>query len=196
MRILAFSDLHLDTAARDAVLAAAAGADLVIGAGDFASRRQGLRSFMAAFAPIADKAVFVPGNNETAEELRGATAARVLHGETTAVAGIRIAGLGAAVPPLPPLPWHSFDLTEAEAEAMLAGIDGADILVSHSPPRGVCDRHGQLGPIGSVAVLAAARRIAPRYLLCGHVHDDWGARGRIGTTQVMNLGPGQTWIET
>lgn len=39
MKILAFSDLHLDIAARDAVLAAAEGADLVIGAGDFASRR-------------------------------------------------------------------------------------------------------------------------------------------------------------
>jgi Icc-related predicted phosphoesterase len=32
-------------------------------------------------------------------------------------------------------------------------------------------------------------------LLCGHVHDCWGQRGRIGKTQVVNLGPGVTWFE-
>ncbi len=195
MKIVAFSDLHLDVAARDAVLVAAEAADLVIGAGDFSSRRQEVGPFMAAFEPIAGKAVFVAGNNETVDELRSATSVPVLHGERLEVDGIRIAGLGAAVPPLPPLAWGSFDLTEAEAGRLLAKIDGADILVSHSPPKGVCDRHGQLGPIGSEAVLAAARRLLPRYLLCGHIHDDWGARGWIGQTEVMNLGPGVTRIE-
>ena len=195
MKVLAFSDLHLDVGARDAILDAAAGADLVIGAGDFSSRRQDSGPLMAAFEAIAGKAIFVSGNNETVEELRAATPVRVLHGETLEIGGIRIAGLGGAVPPLTPLPWASFDLTEDEARRLLDRIDGADILVSHSPPKGVGDRHGQLGPIGSEAVLAAAKRLAPRYLLCGHVHDDWGARGRIGRTEVMNLGPGVTWIE-
>lgn len=195
MRILAFSDLHLDIAARDTILAAADSADLVIGAGDFAARRQGLQPFMAAFEPIAHKALFVPGNNETAEELRSATGVPVLHGAAVDFGGIRIAGLGGAVPPLPPLPWGSFDLTEEEAEGMLASIAAADILVSHSPPKGRCDRHAQLGSIGSDAVLAATRRMAPRLLLCGHVHDDWGARGKIGPTEVMNLGPSASRIE-
>ncbi|GAB4389990.1 metallophosphoesterase family protein [Albidovulum sp.] len=195
MRILAFSDLHLDSAARDAILAAAEGADLVIGAGDFAAQHRGLAAFVAPFAAIAGKAVFVAGNNETVDALRAATPVPVLHGEVTELAGLRLAGLGAAVPPLPPLPWHSFDLTEAEAARLLDRIDAADILVCHSPPKGVCDRHARLGPIGSTAVLAAARRLAPRWLLCGHVHDDWGAQGRIGATGVRNLGPGVTWIE-
>lgn len=195
MRILAFSDLHLNVAARDEILAAAEEADLVIGGGDFASRREGLQPFVAAFEPIAGNAVFVSGNNETVEELRAVTPVPVLHGEVMAFGGLRIAGLGGAVPPLPPLPWRSFDLTEEAAGRLLDGIARADILVSHSPPKGVCDRHAQLGPIGSEAVLAAAKRLSPRYLLCGHIHDDWGARGRIGVTEVMNLGPGLAWIE-
>jgi len=194
VKVLAFSDLHLDSAARNVILAAAETADLVIGAGDFATHRQGLGPFMAGFAPIAQKAVFVAGNNETVDELRAATSVRVLHGEAIEVAGLRIAGLGGAVPPLPPLPWGSFDLTEEDAGRLLSNVDGADILVSHSPPKGVCDQHAKLGAIGSGAVLAAAQRWAPRYLLCGHVHDAWGARGRIGETEVMNLGPGVTWI--
>ena len=41
MKILAFSDLHLDEAAADAILAVADRADIVIGAGDFAQRREG-----------------------------------------------------------------------------------------------------------------------------------------------------------
>jgi uncharacterized protein len=195
MRVLAFSDLHLDSAARDAILAAADGADLVIGAGDFASRREGLGPFVAAFEAIAGKAVFVSGNNETVDELRATTTVPVLHGEVMEFGGIHLAGLGAAVPPLPPLRWGSFDLTEDDAGQLLDKITDADILVSHSPPKGVCDRHAQLGPIGSEAVLAAARRLSPRYLLCGHIHDDWGARGWIGATEVMNLGPGAAWIE-
>ncbi|MCB2109766.1 MAG: metallophosphoesterase family protein [Defluviimonas sp.] len=196
MRVLAFSDLHLDIAARDRILAAAGNADLIVGAGDFASRREGLESFVAPFGALAGKAVFVAGNNETVDELRAATPVRVLHGETISMGGLRIAGLGAAVPPLPPLPWASFDLTEEMATRLLDGIETADILISHSPPKGVCDRHARIGPIGSDAVLAAARRLEPRYLLCGHVHDDWGARGMIGETEVMNLGPRPTWIET
>ncbi|MEZ5777362.1 MAG: metallophosphoesterase family protein [Paracoccaceae bacterium] len=195
MRVLAFSDLHLDVSARDAIIAAADSADLIVGAGDFAVRLRGLDEFMVAFETVANKAIFIAGNNETVEELRGATAARVLHGETAEINGLVFAGLGAAVPPLQTLPWDSFDLSEERAERLLAGIERADILISHSPPRGVCDRHGRLGSIGSDAVLAATRRLGPRYLLCGHIHDDWGARGRIGQTEVMNLGPGRTWID-
>lgn len=190
MRLLAFSDLHLDVAARDAVLAAAGGADLVIGAGDFANQHEGLEDFVAPFDAIASKAVFVCGNNETLDALRAATAVPVLHGETMEFGGIVVAGIGCAVPPLPPLPWQSFDISEAEAEALLAPIPQAHVLVSHSPPRDVADRISGGGSVGSVAVREAAERMAPRYLFCGHVHDCWGERGTIGTTEVVNLGPG------
>ncbi|MCB2137533.1 MAG: serine/threonine protein phosphatase, partial [Rhodobacteraceae bacterium] len=176
-------------------LAAAGSADLIIGAGDFASRRTGLAAFVAPFDAVAAKSVFVAGNNETVDELRAETSVPVLHGQCVTIGGIRIAGLGAAVPPLPPLPWGSFDLTEAGAEVLLDEIEAADILICHSPPKGFCDRHGTLGPIGSTAVLRAAKRLAPRYLLCGHVHDDWGARGHIGGTEVANLGPEGAWFE-
>jgi Icc-related predicted phosphoesterase len=195
MRLLCFSDLHLDIEARDAILARADEADLIVGAGDFAVRRQGLAEFVAAFEPVADRAVFVAGNGETVDELRGATEARVLHGEALDFGSCVIAGLGGAVPPLPPLPWGSFDLTEDAVEALLARVEKADVLVSHSPPNGYCDRHGKLGAMGSRAVLAAMQRLRPRYLLCGHVHDAWGARAMVGPTEVMNLGPGVTWIE-
>ena len=198
MRILAFSDLHLDEAAATALVEAGAEADLVLGLGDFASAHRGLPEVMARLAPLADRAVYVCGNNETEAALRAATEATVLQGEAVTRGGLTIAGIGCAVPPLPPIPWPSNDLTEEEAAELLDRIPAVprvDILLSHSPPRGACDRHSAIGPMGSEAVRAAAVRLAPRLLLCGHVHDAWGARDRIGETQVCNLGPGVTWFD-
>ncbi|MEJ6404164.1 metallophosphoesterase family protein [Yoonia sp. 2307UL14-13] len=196
MKILAASDLHLNTDCRTAILQQAPRADVVIIAGDFAQRRKGLDEFMPPFEAIADKAIFVPGNNETEEELRAATSAKVLHGDTTEWQGLTIAGIGCAIPPLPPLPWGSADMTEDEAETMLGRIAQADILISHSPPYGHCDYHVGLGRhLGSVALETAIRRMNAKLVLCGHVHDSWGARSQIGASTIANVGPVPVFFE-
>ena len=113
MRVLAFSDLHrdLDQAAR--LVEWSADADLVIGAGDFASIHEGLGEAIAALVEIEAPTLLVPGNNETDEALREAArswpAAGVLHGEGAEVGGIPFFGLGAGVP-ITPWDW-SFDLS-------------------------------------------------------------------------------------
>jgi Icc-related predicted phosphoesterase len=193
-RILAFSDLHADRRAADHLVAAASDADLVIGAGDFCNLRHGLDEVMDWLRGLAGKAVYVPGNAESADELRAATKARVLHGEAAEVAGLRLYGLGYAVPVTPFGSW-SCDLSEDEAAAMLAGMLGSDILVSHAPPKGLADVSSRGKSLGSAAVRAAIERAAPRYCLCGHIHDSWGVRGRIGVTEVLNLGPAGVLLE-
>ncbi|PIE10184.1 MAG: serine/threonine protein phosphatase [Rhodobacterales bacterium] len=195
MRILAFSDLHLDLDAADAILAAADDADLILGVGDFAQRREGLGPYMARLAPLEPRAIYVAGNNESVEELRAATGATVLHGETTERRGLIVAGIGGATPPLPPgVPWDSYDLTENQTGTLLDPIDACDILISHSPPHGVVDHHSLLGALGSQAIRTTAERLQPRLLLCGHIHDCWGEEGMIGQTRVVNLGPRPTWF--
>ena len=195
-RILAFSDLHHSPERAEAIVAASAEADLVIGAGDFCNHREDLAAAMGLLAGLGAPMVAVPGNAESAEELRGAARAgtTVLHGEGVETSGLRIFGLGYAVPVTPFGAW-SCDLAETEAEAMLAACEAADLLVSHSPPKGVGDRTSGDESIGSTAVRAAAERLAPRLLLCGHVHDSWGVCGTIGATRVCNLGPVPSWFE-
>lgn len=197
MRILAFSDLHLNTAAAQTLVQHGAAADVVIGVGDFANQHNGLDSFLRHLAPVADKAIYVPGNNETDTALRAAvagTAATVLHGQAT-TRGATIVGLGGAVPPLPPqVPWPSFDLTEAAAAQMLAPLSG-DILISHSPAKGVVDEITGGLSLGSTAVRDWVQNHQPRLMLCGHIHDSWGQEGRIGTTQILNLGPKGAMID-
>ncbi|MGE4327323.1 MAG: metallophosphoesterase family protein, partial [Pseudodonghicola sp.] len=96
MKILAFSDLHLARRAAADLVAASAAADLVIGAGDFCNMREGLDQAMELLSGIAAPMVLVPGNNESAEELRAAVPAevRVLHGEGLEIGGLRLFGLG------------------------------------------------------------------------------------------------------
>ena len=195
MKILAFSDIHASAKAACALVEAAREADLVIGAGDFCNARQGLDEAMAMFDGIEAPFAVVPGNAESADELRAASrpGITVLHGEGAELAGLRLFGLGNAVPETPFGAW-SCDISEAEAEALLAPCTAADILILHSPPKGVADETSSGLSVGSTAIRAAIRRIRPRLALCGHIHDSWGQEGQIGATRVVNLGPTANWF--
>jgi Icc-related predicted phosphoesterase len=193
MRILAFSDLHRDLATGADLVARSREFDVVIGAGDFGSVHEGVGETVAALAKIETPTLLVPGNNETEDELREAVAtagwdaARVLHGEGTEVGGVSFFGLGAGIPTTP---WDwSFDLTEAEAAQRLAGCPEGAVLIVHSPPQGHCDQSSSGDHLGSTAIRDAIEAKAPPLAVCGHIHEAWGQRSRIGGTEIANLGP-------
>jgi Icc-related predicted phosphoesterase len=197
VRLLAFSDLHRDLTQAAALVEMSADADLVIGAGDFASIHEGLEETIGALAPITTPTILVPGNNETLDALRGAAAgwpaAAVLHGEGTTVDGVEFFGLGAGIPATP---WDwSFDLSDQEAAALIAPAPDGCVLVLHSPPYGHCDGGDPDTHFGSSALLAAIEEKRPRLVVCGHIHEAWGCESAIGETPLYNLGPSGTWIE-
>ena len=63
MKILAFSDLHCDLEQAARLSAMSEEADLVVGAGDFASVHSGLGETIDALSGIQTPTVLVPGNN-------------------------------------------------------------------------------------------------------------------------------------
>jgi Icc-related predicted phosphoesterase len=197
VKLLAFSDLHRDLAQATELVAMSAEADVVIGAGDFASVHEGLAETIDALASIETPTVLVPGNNETEQALREATAhwnaATVLHGGGTTIDGNDFYGLGAGVP-VTPWDW-SFDLDDDAAAAMLAHCPENAILVLHSPPRDHCDSNGSGMHFGSPALQRAIEEKSPRLAVCGHIHESWGCESQIGATPIHNLGPKGTWIE-
>jgi uncharacterized protein len=197
MRILAFSDLHRDLGQAAKLVEMSAEADVVIGAGDFASIHEGLEETIGALARIEAPSVLVPGNNETADALREAAGAwptaTVLHGEGTAIDGVEFFGLGAGIP-ITPWEW-SFDLDDEAAAEMLAPCPDGAVMVLHSPPRDHCDAAGDGTHFGSPALLAAIEQKRPRLAVCGHIHESWGCESEIGATPVRNLGPAGTWLE-
>ncbi|MDQ3725245.1 MAG: metallophosphoesterase family protein [Actinomycetota bacterium] len=197
MRILAFSDLHRDLEQGARLVEMSAEADVVIGAGDFASMHEGLEETIGALAGIEAPTVLVPGNNETADALRSAaadwSAATVLHGDGTTISGIDFFGLGAGIP-VTPWEW-SFDLDDAAATEMLAPCPEDAVLVLHSPPRDHCDSAADGTNFGSPALLRAIEDKRPRLAVCGHIHESWGCESQVGSTQIRNLGPTGTWLE-
>ena len=197
MRLLAFSDLHRDLDQASKLVEVSREADVVIGAGDFASIHQGLDEAIGALAAIETPTVLVPGNNETDEALRQAAAgweaAVVLHGDGTSIEGAEFFGLGAGVP-ITPWEW-SFDLDDQTATQKLAACPEGAILVLHSPPQGHCDTNGAGDHFGSAALLDAIEQKRPRLAVCGHIHESWGCESRVGDTPVHNLGPTGTWID-
>jgi Icc-related predicted phosphoesterase len=197
VKLLAFSDLHRDLSQGAKLVEMSADADVVIGAGDFASIHEGLEETIAALAAIETPTVLVPGNNETVDALRAAAAdwdaATVLHGEGATIAGSEFFGLGAGIP-VTPWDW-SFDLDDDAAMEMLTACPDGAVLVLHSPPHGHCDASADGRSFGSPALLAAIEEKQPRLAVCGHIHESWGCESRIGATPLHNLGPAGTWIE-
>jgi Icc-related predicted phosphoesterase len=197
VKLLAFSDLHRDLAQAAELVEMSARADVVIGAGDFASVHEGLGETIGALSAIEAPAVLVPGNNETDDALREAAgawpAATVLHGSGTTLEGIDFFGIGAGIP-VTPWEW-SFDLDDGAAAEMLAACPEGAVLVLHSPPRGHCDSNGGGDHFGSAALLRAIEEKRPRLAVCGHIHESWGCESRIDATPLHNLGPKGTWLE-
>jgi uncharacterized protein len=196
MRILAFSDLHRDRERAERLVERAAEADVVLGAGDYATMHQGLESTIAVLSAITAPTVLVPGNAETDTELWRACAdwrgAHVLHGQALQLEGTRFFGLGGGVPPTP-FPW-SFDLSEDEAAAKLESCPEGAVLVVHSPPKGYVDEvHGR--HLGSRSILEAIERKRPVLVVCGHIHQCWGDEAAVGTTPVVNVGPEGRFID-
>jgi uncharacterized protein len=197
VKLLAFSDLHRDLGQAAELVAMSAEADVVIGAGDFASVHEGLAETIDALAAIEAPTVLVPGNNETEEALREATsgwdAATVLHGTGATIDGVEFYGLGAGIP-VTPWEW-SFDLDDESAAEKLAPCPENAVLVLHSPPKGHCDEAGDGNHFGSPALLSAIEAKRPRLTVCGHIHESWGCQSQVGETPVHNLGPKGAWLE-
>lgn len=197
MNILCFSDLHRDTEAAKNLVKQSKQADLLIGAGDFATIHVGLTKVIDILCEIQIPAVLVPGNAETVEELREACAdwknAAVLHGEGALADDTPIYGVGGAIPPLN-AEW-SYDITEEEASQLLEDCPQGAILVVHSPPFGHVDMTTAGDNIGSKAILETIESKNPILAVCGHVHACWRQQSIHNNTTIINAGPQGIIIE-
>ena len=198
MKLLLFSDLHRDQAAASRLVELSREADVALGAGDFANARTGVSTCIEILRSIQIPTVIVPGNNESLEELtaacRGWRTAHVLHGEGVEIHGIQFFGIGGGIPVTPFGSW-SYDFSEADAERLLSNCPPEAVLVSHSPPKGAVDVSASGRSLGSTAVRDAIIRLKPHLVVCGHIHASAGNRAQIGTTTIINAGPGGASFE-
>ncbi|MBD9544777.1 metallophosphoesterase [Ensifer sp. ENS04] len=197
MRILAFSDLHRDANAARVILEQSREADVVVGAGDFATRGVGLDDTISILRDLTVPAVFVAGNHECPEDLKlafhGNHGVHVLHGYDVLINGVRFFGLGGEIPCNEDFSWNH-GISEEAAELFLRKCPPNAVLVTHSPPFGIADVQREGRHDGSRAVRNALVKSSPRLHFCGHVHHSWGRSGVISNCSVHNLGPTVNWF--
>lgn len=202
MKVLCFSDLHRDAQAAQQLVSMASDADLVIGAGDFANRHEGLPDTLDVLCEIKTPSILVPGNGETVDELREAarkwTSAQVLHGNGSSLevgeSNVELWGVGGGIPVTPFGDW-SYDFDEEQSAAMLEGCPAGGILVVHSPPIDTVD-HDSAGRIrGSQSIRDCVQRCQPKLVVCGHIHSDWGKHFQLGNSLIINAGPKGQLVE-
>jgi Icc-related predicted phosphoesterase len=197
MRILAFSDLHRNRDAARAIVDASREADVVVGAGDFATKGTGLSETIDLLRSIAVPTVVVAGNHDDLDELRKACrdqeAIHVLHGNGVVIEAVPFFGLGFEIPAGRDQPWNQ-RLEEEEAARLLQVCPRGAVLVTHSPPLGVADVQTTSAHEGSRSIRDTVVSAKTRLHLCGHIHHSWGVSGKIGECPVHNLGPTVNWF--
>lgn len=192
MKLLLFSDVHVNRHYCERIVAKSTEADVVVGAGDFGSFRRGIVKTISWLKEISTPTVLVPGNAESLEELQSASvqwpSANVLHGSCVDLNDITFFGIGGGVPITPFGSW-SYDFSEEEAEELLMNCPMGSVLVSHSPPYGMLDLSSHGRHLGSTAVLKTIEDKSPKLVVCGHIHESGGKMFRFGDTMVINAGP-------
>ncbi|MDE1971071.1 MAG: metallophosphoesterase [Patescibacteria group bacterium] len=89
-------------------------------------------------------------------------------------------------------PWHKrfgngvFMAEEEDLQEIYSQIPkNIDILLTHGPPYVVLDHVSGFGPQGGKALRAAISLKKPKYVVCGHLHNNYGT-ARVGDTTVIN----------
>ncbi len=167
MIILHVSDPHCATGALRRILEEAR-YDLVAATGDYECLDT-VEALIGAYSRV----VAVTGNMDTPAIRRRLNEAGVLvEGRVASLSGIRVAGVGGLDP--------------AGTMARLGG--GAEVLLSHHPPRGVLDLTLLGVHAGLEELVEVASRLGARLHLFGHIHESPGFRVEWGRLHV-NPGP-------
>ena len=177
---------------------ASGNADLVLGAGDFATKGLGAAETLDILGRCRVPVILTHGNHDDPEEVQRICAQApnlyYLHGEAMTVGGTSLFGIGGEIPSRNSFSWNASE-TEEQAAKMLTECPQNAVLLTHTPPQGVADLQRNGDHEGSMAIYEATLRLAPKLLLCGHIHHAWGSHGKIGSTDVQNLGPTVNWFE-
>ena len=192
MKLLLFSDLHINKKLAKELVQKANEVDIVIGAGDFAIVHRGLEEMITILKDIEKPTFVVPGNGETTDELMAASqdwkSCQVLHGNGKNHSGVDFYGIGGGIPVTPFGAW-SYDFTEKEAEELLHECPSNSILISHSPPYQILDKSSSGQHLGSTTIRKFIDQKTPKLLVCGHIHESAGKQEWVNNTLVVNAGP-------
>ncbi len=198
MKILAFSDIHQNKKVAREIVESSVKADVIIGAGDFATCGQGASDTIDILKMASIPVIIVPGNHDNIAELKSLCdnwpLGYFLHGDSVEIDRFVFLGLGGEIPARNNAHWNE-SLSEKTAEEILSNSQNYDVLITHTPPLGHVDVEEDGIHDGSEAILHAIEKQQPKLNLCGHMHFSWGQSSQVRKTEIYNLGPRLNWFE-
>ena len=184
VRLLVASDFHLGPLCEQ--FEARLGEDLVpLFLGDLLNRPRddapAWDALVGRWERLAPDLVVVPGNHDP-EDCGRWEGIRVHERR-----GLRILAVP-VIPILYKIPTWTHEHSEARIATMLDPFRGGsfDVIASHGPPHGVCDRDRAGRHLGSRSLRDFARDVDFRLWVCGHVHEQRAARGELAGRPVHN----------
>ncbi len=185
MKILLVSDVHSRFRSLDEILKSI-DFDLLLLSGDITdfSVSDVFRADEVV-SKYVDECYAVHGNCDYEDVLNlDLDAIRFIHGKSVRVDDFVLHGLGGST--FTPFNTPS-EYPESELEAVLKSLDYSDrnILLSHTPPKGILD----LTYTGVHAGSSSVRKYMEKFelVLCGHIHEAYGVHK--GSAVVVNPGP-------
>ena len=183
MKILAVADIHGSQYRLNLVLKNIEihNPDLVVLCGDITQFGPGkLATNLLNQIPV--KTFAIPGNIDTFDVDQGiiASNATYLHMRRVVAQGIPFIGVGREIPS----PLTDIIIDGAEKKSLMNVLDKTSVLVTHVPPFKLQDKifigsHG-----GSKELRTLIDTCKPRFVLCGHIHEDPGVTILANTTIV------------
>ena len=198
VKLLAFSDLHRDLGQAAELVAMSAEADVVIGAGDFASVHEGLAETIDALARDRGTDRARPRQQrDRAGAARGRERLARRHGPARQRHDDRRGRVLRARRRRPghPLGVELRPRRRGSRRRCSSPVPRARSSSSTPPRRDTATPPAPAITSAARHCCAAIEAKRPRLAVCGHIHESWGCESRIGETPIRNLGPKGTWIE-
>lgn len=194
MKILAFTDSHGSPSDLVVIAKKASKADIIVCAGDFTIFENEIQYIMQQLEKLPKKVLIIHGNHEedvTVDVLaKHFTNIEFIHKKIIVVGEYAFIGYGGG----------GFSTYEPEFEMWIEKnkekLKGKKVvLVTHGPPYGTkCDKLAS-GYAGNKSFTSYAKKEKPTLLICGHLHELFYKKDKIGKTLVINPGPEGVVIE-
>jgi len=194
MKILAFTDHHGSPNDFDEVKKKAKHADIIICGGDFTIFENQIEHIMNEINNLPKKVLLIHGNHEDEEEVEFLANQHdnieFIHSgyfETDNYIFIGYGGGGFSTKD------HMFEEMSKKFPAIMKGKK--TVLVLHGPPHGTKTDKLSMGFVGNKSFTKFIKKYQPDIVICGHLHETFHKKDRIGKSVIINPGPDGEYID-
>ncbi|MBC8501341.1 MAG: metallophosphoesterase family protein [DPANN group archaeon] len=194
MKILAFADHHGSPEDIKVIAKKAKDADIIVCVGDFTIFEHEIEYIMGQMNKLSKKVLLIHGNHEDEETVEFLSQhfknVEFIHKKTFEIEDYIFVGFGGG----------GFATRDPEFEVWSNEIkktikDKKVVLLTHGPPYGTKVDLLGMGYVGNKSFTKFIKKERPALVICGHLHETFNKRDKIGKTLVINPGPEGEIIE-